>query len=104
LKEEDDELERYRPFVIPKIYNFLVKILQNHRKRGIEQSYRSVIAGKISVEHIMYRTVGITTFDALMDHAERDGIVRLGGDGVAKWVRLMPDWFDAVSYKALNTC
>ena len=52
----------------------------------------------------MYRTVGITTFDALMDHAERDGIVRLGGDGVAKWVRLMPDWFDAVSYKALNTC
>jgi hypothetical protein len=95
----NNELERYRPFVIPDIYVTLVKILQGHRRKGIIHSYRSVIAGKISVEHAMYRRLGITTFAELMDRAERDRVVELGGGGGdAQWVRLLPDWFDAVPY------
>jgi len=78
------------------MYAFLVKILQGHRRKGIEHSYRSVIEGKITVEHAVYRSIGITTFAELMDRAERDGIVRLGGGRGSQWVCLMPDWYDAV--------
>jgi hypothetical protein len=99
ISPRGNESERYRPFVVPNIYVFLVKILQGHRRKGIIHSYRSVIEGKISVEHSIYRRVGISTFVELMDRAERDGIVELGGGGVdPRWVRLLPDWFDAVPY------
>ena len=95
--ESDRELERWRPLIIPRLYVFLVKILQGHRRKGIMYSYRSVVAGKIALDHPIYHRAGINTFNEYMDLAEKAGIVELGG-GKDAWVRLLPDWYDAVPY------
>lgn len=88
--------EPIQPLIVPSGFEILVRVLQEHRKKGYYISYCTVIAGRISKGGTTYRAAGTNNFRQYLSLAKDKGIIELGGEGQAAWIRLTPNWYDAV--------
>ncbi|KAF7440739.1 hypothetical protein PC9H_001087 [Pleurotus ostreatus] len=69
----------------------LIDILEEHRRRGIPQPLRSVVAQELQ-RHNVYKEAGVTKFREYIALAESAQIVTLGGTSGRDWVSFDSDW------------
>lgn len=72
----------------------LIDILEEHRRRGIPQPLRSVVAQELQ-RHNVYKKAGVTKFREYIALAESAQIVTLGGTSGRDWVSFDSDWLQS---------
>jgi hypothetical protein len=82
-------MTRPRKPVVPPRFKFLVQRLRHYVSQGIARPLRVRIATDISTDRHFYSTVGFANFKALVEAAEKEGIVMIGGEGEKQaWISL----------------
>lgn len=74
----------------------LIQQLVADRRNSVFRSSRSDVAALLQVDKKAFERVGVTKFKGYITHAQRLGLVVLGGAEGDAWVALHPDWLTEV--------
>ncbi|KAF9533395.1 hypothetical protein CPB83DRAFT_471711 [Crepidotus variabilis] len=86
---------------IPPHFVILVQSLQANRNSGERRTLRTDLSLQIANDGRTYERAGVTKFRSYLNLAVQEGIVELGGNDADAWVRLRPDWYNAIPTKPI---
>ncbi|KAJ7046568.1 DUF537-domain-containing protein [Mycena alexandri] len=85
------------PKKVPAFFQPLIDVLEKHKSNGVVRPLRSAVGYElVGLANSVYKQAGVKSFKEFTALAEKEEIIRMGGQDGKAWVSLHPDWLPCV--------
>ncbi|KAJ7752060.1 DUF537-domain-containing protein [Mycena metata] len=78
---------------VPAFFQPLIDVLKKHKSNGVIRPLRSAVGYElVGLANSVYKQAGVKSFKEFTALAEKEGIIRMGGQDGKAWISLHPDW------------